>query len=1253
MKKQKKLMAFFMSLVMMFLVLGTGNSLEGRSVQAEEVTATDTDAGIDGDITTSEELAETTESPAEEVVEDVIPQEVTFDNNAYEGENYQVTFTLDSFWDSGYNATITIANTGDSVIENWTMAFPLGQNISNIWNATIAEVHEDYFVIKNDGWNQDIAVGGSVSFGITCYEAFTEYPAYYTLLGNEVELADGDYSVAYEITEDWGFGYKAQITITNNKDAALEDWRIKFNYGDNLITQIWDGVIISDKDGEYFIGCQPYNQNIAPGASVTFGFLVEPGTSDAEVRDIVVTEYVVSDETGDEDEPAVGPDGRNIYLSIMAVANSAEDELGLVISSSEECDVYKIFESVDGGEFYYVGETDIDVFTMPLSGDYTFKEVYAVGIYGEVQEVKSNSAIVECAGGQYVATDPDTDGDGLNDAWELFFGSDLNLEDTDGDLLSDYYEAAMTSTDPTLADTDGDGILDGDEDLDGDNLNNFEERDAGTEPQIYDTDEDDISDGDEVKVYFTKPLVKDTDEDKLSDGDELILGTIPEDPDSDDDGILDGDEFYEQTYVHMVENDCAITSVSVKINANGNIQKTTTVESIMNRDVLCTNVVGLVGEPFNIETTSEFDTATIIYTVDPSKLGETKFEDLMFLWHNEETGEFVELDTVCNVEDYTVSVETTHFSKYILVDRVIWNSAWTDGIYGAVSDDNARYNTVLCIDCSDHMTDKDPIIKNMDINSGYDAVYNKISCARVDIASKYIDNMSDDDNMAVVVYSEAAFVRTAFTNDKDVLNADIQDMYNLFDGNIEYALKMSRYQFTDEMLADTTMQNRIVFISDGDGECSDELLEEIASLGIIIEVVAVTGDYNYELLNRMTALTGGRFSTSYSEEDLLDIYKQIYIYGTYEVTDIDEDGLYDQIEKIGILLDNRRIIYTDPGEPDSDGDELLDGEEIFPQIHFEYEDGEAIRGYFVMYSNPNKEDSDDDGLFDNKRVYYGSKVMVPIDPHPLNYDGPNGVWMKQKEIAQEGDFIQTKYSDMPSYTNDSMNSLGEIGADYIIMTLLSSKNIIKNNEKVINEITSKLKLGAEYDSFVGADFLDFIFDANGQAYHSQVDTWQRYFGYNEVYDLIFGYSTNMNTRPLEFTWQDTTYVIWLWKGDYWNLQSGGEMGFYVYDWELDNIHHYDVVNYELPMSVSLYNCQDSYVIPILSWLPNEEQWWATGFNIDYKDPVPADMTMVSSIDFSRYELIYEAIKDEYIFNSDTEMDIIFDDEYHTVWFMWK
>ena len=73
-------------------------------------------------------------------------------------------------WDTGYNATITITNTSDNVIENWCLTFPLNETISNIWNATISKEEENFYVIKNAGWNQDIAVGGSVSFGITVYE---------------------------------------------------------------------------------------------------------------------------------------------------------------------------------------------------------------------------------------------------------------------------------------------------------------------------------------------------------------------------------------------------------------------------------------------------------------------------------------------------------------------------------------------------------------------------------------------------------------------------------------------------------------------------------------------------------------------------------------------------------------------------------------------------------------------------------------------------------------------------------------------------------------------------------------------------------------------------------------------------------------------------------------------------------------------------------------------------------------------------
>ncbi len=78
-----------------------------------------------------------------------------------------------------------------------------------------------------------------------------------------------------------------------------------------------------------------------------------------------------------------------------------------------------------------------------------------------------------------------------------------------------------------------------------------------------------------------------------------------------------------------------------------------------------------------IKTTSQFDKSTLTYVIDKSKLGDTEFDNLLFfLWYDEENDNFVELDTMLDEENSTVSVETTHFSKYMLVDKVEWFNAW-------------------------------------------------------------------------------------------------------------------------------------------------------------------------------------------------------------------------------------------------------------------------------------------------------------------------------------------------------------------------------------------------------------------------------------------------------------------------------------------------------------------------------------------------------------------------------------------------
>ena len=178
----------------------------------------------------------------------------------------------------------------------------------------------------------------------------------------------------------------------------------------------------------------------------------------------------------------------------------------------------------------------------------------------------------------------DHDGDGLPAWWENLYGlSDYDVTDAilDGDTdgLSNLEEFAQR-TEPNNADTDNDGLLDGDEinvhltdplnpDSDADGISDGEEVNTyGTDPLVIDTDLDGLSDANEVNLHGTDPLSIDTDTDGLPDGwevthslnplvddagddadsdglsnlAEFTNGTDPNNSDTDSDGLLDGDE---------------------------------------------------------------------------------------------------------------------------------------------------------------------------------------------------------------------------------------------------------------------------------------------------------------------------------------------------------------------------------------------------------------------------------------------------------------------------------------------------------------------------------------------------------------------------------------------------------------------------------------------------------------------------------------------------------------------------------------
>ncbi|MHC1604037.1 MAG: hypothetical protein ACXQTK_05015, partial [Candidatus Syntropharchaeales archaeon] len=123
----------------------------------------------------------------------------------------------------------------------------------------------------------------------------------------------------------------------------------------------------------------------------------------------------------------------------------------------------------------------------------------------------------------------DTDGDGLNDEEEMYYGTDPFSDDSDGDGLNDYEEVYSYSTDPNDSDTDSDGLNDyeevndydtdpNDADTDGDGLNDGQEVDSRTDPTTFDKDrkggweysEEDRYRRDCYKDYYERRMYKHT-----------------------------------------------------------------------------------------------------------------------------------------------------------------------------------------------------------------------------------------------------------------------------------------------------------------------------------------------------------------------------------------------------------------------------------------------------------------------------------------------------------------------------------------------------------------------------------------------------------------------------------------------------------------------------------------------------------------------------------------------------------------------
>lgn len=89
-------------------------------------------------------------------------------------------------------------------------------------------------------------------------------------------------TASFRTVNSWQGGYQGEVTVTNAPGFAASAWTatVAPAHGARL-TQVWDGTLTTTAKGAVTVANASWNGELAPGASVTFGFLAATRASGA------------------------------------------------------------------------------------------------------------------------------------------------------------------------------------------------------------------------------------------------------------------------------------------------------------------------------------------------------------------------------------------------------------------------------------------------------------------------------------------------------------------------------------------------------------------------------------------------------------------------------------------------------------------------------------------------------------------------------------------------------------------------------------------------------------------------------------------------------------------------------------------------------------------------------------------------------------------------------------------------------------
>ena len=594
------------------------------------------------------------------IVFSVMPLQVLADEisdqircRSIESADYSVQENITASWDGHANIEIIFTNNGSETIDDWYYTFDFAYEIENPYNCYIVEHEGNLYTVGNNDWNQDIKPGESVTIGFTA--ASTDgsqveiMPSFYLLNTKTAEFPAEAVSLEYTEYSDWTDGFSGAVLLKNNSGSDLRDWSVTFS-ANRPITESFGSVLTINDGGTYTISNDGSTQNVTAYGSyqIVFNGGAHDSSVPFEISDLSVKTRVLGISLSADNNGNGTPD---------VCETDYSGEISVITPTPTPTEMPTATVTPEPTTTSIPTTMPTEVPTVTESPTITPEPI--------ITEIPTNtptsSPTAVPTGGAYNLAD--SDNDLLPDDYEELYGTDKNDSDSDDDGAFDGYEILL-GMDPLNPDSDGDGIIDGEEDYDQDGLTDAEESIYGTNPMLGDSDLDGLTDYEEIFTYFTSPNKYDTDGDSISDYKEIQIGSDPL--------VFDSNVKRTQTLTVNIDNEehpSGVESVSVKSYMDGCILDNTTITDIYGIDEQSSSIKALIGVPVEIESNAAFSSATITFKYSD----DVDESNLKIMWYDEENYQYVVLDnSVVDTVNNTVSFNTTHFSKYMLIDMSVW-----------------------------------------------------------------------------------------------------------------------------------------------------------------------------------------------------------------------------------------------------------------------------------------------------------------------------------------------------------------------------------------------------------------------------------------------------------------------------------------------------------------------------------------------------------------------------------------------------